>query len=294
MNAKSKPMDLSPHLFERSAPQLAKLVGLGDLAAAPVWPLHEGRTGPVRPTEVVVQADTVDSAALSRAGVVEFGGKRTRASEEFRIVQDQILRLLATDTERPAGRDASIVMITSAAPGEGKSFVAANLAVSLARCSERDILLVDTDPKPESLSYALGLGTVPGLLDMPDAGDAPAPVKVYGTSIARLTVLPLGGGADRSALSATSRLPDRLTRLGSLFASCVIVLDAPPCLASSDASMLASLVDQVVMVIEAGSTQQSDIEAALDLVQSCSNIALLLNKVRSAAGSGFGSYGDYT
>jgi Mrp family chromosome partitioning ATPase len=298
VNTYSKPADRSPHIVERSAPQLARLAGLADLASSTRAPAelriaNEPPLGQRRRATVGLAPERVDEAALLRAGIVPLGQGRSRVYEEFRIVQDQVLRLLAAGGEA-TGQDGQMVMVTSAAPGEGKSFVSANLAASLARCSDRAVLLVDTDPKPASLSRALGLSGRPGLLDIAAGRDEQGPITVYSTSIEGLAVLPLGGEAThRSMLAATGLVPGLLRRLSRHFPTHVIVLDAPPCLASSDASMLASLVDQIVVVIEAGKTQQDELEAALDLIQCCRNIALLLNKIRSDTGSGFGSYGDY-
>ena len=70
----------------------------------------------------------------------------------------------------------------------------------------------------------------------------------------------------------------------------MIVLDAPPCLSSSVPHTLANIVGQVVFVVAAGSTQQDDIEAALDLVRACPRISLLLNKVPPWNAHSFGLY----
>ena len=296
MSTQNKPIDIVPHLFERSAPQLAKLVGLADLDPPQIAAAAEG-THPVPATldrlEIGRAAQRVDRTALRRAGVVDLEQGRSRVFEEFRIVQDQVVRLLSAESrDRPAA--ARLVLVTSAAPGEGKSFVSANLAASLATCGRRDVLLVDVDPKWNSLSHSLGLSEAPGLLD---AALSPGPaltIKVFDTATDRLSVLPVGGhSSERSVMSATGVAPNLLRRLCRALPGHIVVLDAPPCLASSDASMLATLADQVVMVVAATQTQQGDLEAALDLVQACPHIALLLNKIRSPSGSGFGRYGDY-
>jgi len=80
----------------------------------------------------------------------------------------------------------------------------------------------------------------------------------------------------------TQRLPDRF-----------IIIDTPPCMASSDAAALAPLVGQIVFVVEAHSTQQVEIEAALSMLSACPQISLLLNKSDTLASEHFGSYGYY-
>ena len=118
-----------------------------------------------------------------------------------------------------------------------------------------------------------------GLLDLAHSGlGAPAPI--IRTAVEHLDVLTLGSNAARSAeLLASARMAGLIEDLGRRYADRVIVLDAPPCLSSSVPHTLANIVGQVVFVVAAGSTQQDDIEAALDLVRACPRISLLLNKV---------------
>ena len=104
-------------------------------------------------------------------------------------------------------------------------------------------------------------------------------------------LLPLGlnrsataeGGVTRAVMGAIDRVRRRLPRH-------VIMLDTAPCLSTSDPSTLAPSVDMVVMVVEAGRTQRSELGAALELVRACPNITMVLNKVRLTHRHSFGSY----
>ena len=77
------------------------------------------------------------------------------------------------------------------------------------------------------------------------------------------------------------------------FADHYIIIDTPPCMASSDAAALAPLVGQIVFIVEAHHTQQVEIEACLSMLGACPRISLLLNKSDTMAGEHFGSYEDY-
>ncbi len=88
----------------------------------------------------------IDLSALERAGMIDWNQARSRISEEFRIVQRQVLRNASAPEIVEQGH-ANLIMLTSARPGEGKSFVALNLASGIARQRDHDVLLVDIDYK---------------------------------------------------------------------------------------------------------------------------------------------------
>ncbi len=220
--------------------------------------------------------------------------ERSRISEEFRIIQSQVMRAaFAPAANGPSS--ANLVMVTSARAGEGKSFAALNLALSIARQRDHDVLLIDTDAKDRSLGRSLGLVDEPGLLDLAldprlDPGDL-----IARTELEKLSVLPLGTRPEQSTEVFATRQLTRLIRdLGRRYADRVVILDAAPCLSSSDPSTLAPVVGQIVLVVEAERTQRAEVEAALDLVQVCPTISLLLNKVQVTTRHTFGAYAPTT
>ncbi len=235
-------------------------------------------------------APTIDTATLERAGMIDWSKGRSRVSEEFRIVQGQILR--AAFAAQGTGQGlANLVMVTSARPGEGKSFAAINLALSIARQRDHEVLLVDTDSKEQSVGRSLGLADMPGLLDLALDPRLNADDLIVTTGFEKLGVLPLGTRPEKSAELFATRQMTRLIRdLGRRYADRVVILDAAPCLSSSDPSTLAPAVGQIVLVVEAERTQRTEVEAALDLIQVCPAISLLLNKVQVTTSHTFGAY----
>jgi protein-tyrosine kinase len=234
----------------------------------------------------------IELAAMEAAGMIDLRQTRSRLSEELRLVQSQVLRVaFAPEPGQHGIGHGNLVMITSARPGEGKSFTSLNLAASIARQQDRDVLLVDVDSKAGSLGCLLGLQNRPGLLDLALQPDTNPAMYMVPTSLEKLHILPIGNPTERSGeLFATRQMTRVIRELGRRFADRVVILDAAPCLSSSDPSMLAPTVGQILLVVEAERTQRPEVEAALDLIQSCPSIMLLLNKVQQVQRHGFGAY----
>lgn len=235
---------------------------------------------------------TIDAVALERGGMVDWSRTRSRISEEFRLVQRQILRAAFGPGAEPGF--SNLLMVTSARPGEGKSFTAVNLAGSIARQGDHHVLLVDADSKRDSFCYALGLAEMRGLLDLvanPKLDPSPLIVK---TPIDRLSILPVGRERERSAeLFSTKEMTRLIQSLGRRYADRLLILDSPPCLSTSDPAVLAPVVGQILFVVEADRTQRDEVEASLDLIQACPNITLVLNKQQISSRYTFGAYSSY-
>jgi receptor protein-tyrosine kinase len=237
-------------------------------------------------------AQSVDAVSLERAGMVDWSRTRTRISEEFRLVQRQILRSAFGPGAEPGF--SNLLLVTSARPGEGKSFMATNLSGSIARQGDHHVLLVDADSKRDSICYSLGLAQARGLLDLAaNTKLDPAPLIVK-TPIERLSILPVGRERERSAeLFSTKEMTRLIQSLGRRYADRLLVLDAPPCLSTSDPAVLAQVVGQILFVVEADRTQRDEIEASLDLIQACPTITLVLNKQQISSRYTFGAYSSY-
>lgn len=235
---------------------------------------------------------TIDAVALERAGMVDWSRTRTRISEEFRLVQRQIIRSAFGPGAEPGF--SNLLLVTSARPGEGKSFMSTNLAGSIARQGDNHVLLVDADSKRDSICYSLGLAQSRGLLDLaanPKLDPAPLIVK---TPIERLSILPVGRERERSAeLFSTKEMTRLIQSLGRRYADRLLILDAPPCLSTSDPAVLAQVVGQILFVVEADRTQRDEIEASLDLIQACPSITMVLNKQQISSRYTFGAYSSY-
>ena len=147
--------------------------------------------------EFVQGPQAIDLIALERAGMVDWSRTRSRVSEEFRLAQRQLLTTAFSGANAQSGFS-NLVMVTSARPGEGKSFMALNLAGSIARQGDHSVLLVDANSKRNSFCYPLGLANSPGLLDLAANPRLDAAQCIVKTPIDRLSILPVGRERERS------------------------------------------------------------------------------------------------
>jgi Mrp family chromosome partitioning ATPase len=237
----------------------------------------------------------VDREHLREQGLILPEGNVTALLEEFRIVKRQLL-LQSAELRRQGGGDAAQrILVCSPHPGEGKTYCATNLALSIAAEKDIEVVLVDADFAKPSILSTLGIEGGPGLMDALVDMDADVADFVVGTDIPGLWVLPAGEGstADTEYLGAsgTRRVLDRLTE-GAPHR--IVIFDTPPALAASPAAELAKYVGQAVMVVRADETGQGALDDAVQLLSACPNIQLLLNGASfSPSGRKFGAYYGY-
>ena len=210
-------------------------------------------------------------------------------AEEFRIVKRQLLLAAVGD---PANR---MILVCSPQPGDGKTFCAVNLALSLASERDVEVLLVDADFAKPSILSTLGLAGGPGLMDA--LADPAIDVErlIIRTDVPKLSVLPAGTHShDDTEHLASVRTAFVLKGLVERHPSRIVIFDSAPALAASPASVLALHTGQALMVVRADKTGESQLREALSLLGGCANIQLLLNGVsHSPGGRRFGSYYGY-
>ncbi|GAB4541679.1 MAG: CpsD/CapB family tyrosine-protein kinase [Anaerolineae bacterium] len=154
------------------------------------------------------------------------------------------------------------LLVTSSGPGEGKSTALANLAVAMSD-GDQAVILVDADLRRPSQHELFGLPNEQGLSDMfrDEAAFNEPPLKaIPNTTLKVLTSGPLP--PIPSQLLAARKMDDVIARLAEQ--ADVILFDAPPVVAVTDASLLASKVDGVLLVVKAGSTRRDHVRAAKD------------------------------
>jgi polysaccharide biosynthesis transport protein len=168
---------------------------------------------------------------------------------------------------RPAGPSSSaqLILVTSTLPGEGKSLTSANLALTLAACEER-VLLVETDLRRPTLSQLLEIRPQPGLCEVV-AATATVDQAMHRVPGTRLSVLAAGGLGHRNPADvlASGILRDLLSNARSSFDR--IVLDAPPAAAVADALVLAPLADAVLIVARCGKVRAKDLVDTVERLQ---------------------------
>lgn len=237
----------------------------------------------------------IDRAALREGGMLVPGGQITAMAEEFRMVKRQLLltarAVAAKDGARAADR-ARMILVCSARPDEGKTFCAINLALSMAAEKDMEILLVDADfAKPDVLGR-LGLPEGPGLLDALAGTVADVEDCIVDTDVSQLSVLPAGTRTNNDTeLLASDRARAILDGLAKANPRRIVIFDSPPALAASPAAVLAAQAGQVMLVVRADRTSESDLREAVSILDGCEHIQLLLNSVSfQPGGRRFGNY----
>jgi protein-tyrosine kinase len=225
---------------------------------------------------------TLDLHALESSGHLVPSQQRTPLAEEFRRVKRPLLTV-ARDPG-PDSRRQTLIMITSTLSGEGKTFCAINLAMSMAAEIDRSVLLVDADVVQPNLLRRLGVPPMPGLLDLLADSTLELSRVVAGTNVPKLSILSAGTpNAMSTELLASEAMERLLVSLAEEQPDRVVIFDAPPLLLTSEAQVLAARVGQVVMVVEAGRTPRHALAQAFAQLEACPVVMPLLNKAQHSA-----------
>jgi len=246
---------------------------------------------PVEPVRATGRRSaTIDREALAKAGMIVPGSQITPLAEEFRLAKRQLLLTARAVSGRDADR-ARMVLVCSAQQDEGKTFCAINLALSMAAEKDVEILLVDADFAKPDVMARLGLPEGPGLLDAL-AGTVNVEDCIIDTDVPQLCVLPAGTkSVSDTEMLASDRARQILDGLAAANPRRIVIFDSPPALAASPAAVLALHVGQVMLVVRADKTSESDLREATAMLDGCEHIQLLLNAVSfRPGGRRFGNY----
>lgn len=270
---------------EPVAAPVAALAGLPGERARTATP--SGREPVERSQQVELDLDR-----LQKLGFLVPSMTRSLIASEFREIKHPILKAARDIASNPSTRR-NVVMVTSALQGEGKSFCAINLAMSIAMEVDSSVLLVDADVLRPAVLNQLGLQPARGLMDVLTTPDIRLASVMLKTNVPKLTLLPSGTKEEKSTELLGSAAMDRLLDdLASRYPDRIIVVDTPPLLLTTESRVLASRGGQVLMVVEEGRTQQSEVARAFAAIEACPVVYAMLNKCRAVPGrAGYGYYG---
>ncbi len=219
---------------------------------------------------------------MARQGLLTPGTLGSPLARELGAAKRRLVRQL--DLFRRPDAAGAIVLVTSAEPGEGKSFVAANLALSLALEEQLPVALVDADLHSPSLARLLDLPPRRGLGDR-----LAAPALALDQILHRADGLPLSviDAGDRSAsparLFGAPPMASLLAELARRHAGGLVILDGPPVLATNEAPVLAQQAALVILVVGGSQATEETVASALELLDGGDRVALLLNRSRTAS-----------
>ena len=214
-------------------------------------------------------------------------------SDEYRRIKRPLLANAFGKTASLVDRG-NLILVTSSVPGEGKTHTAVNLALSIAQERDHTVLLVDCDVSKQGASRMLGLANRPGLVELLENGSFTLGDALLHTDVPDLGVLCAGKQHEYvTELLASQRMSSLVDEMVSRYDDRVIIFDGPPLLSTPQTQVLATLVGQVVMVVESGKTPQAVVEEAMELIPDDKAIGLVLNKSEGRRGHYYGYYGGY-
>jgi exopolysaccharide/PEP-CTERM locus tyrosine autokinase len=276
-------------LIEQAAHRLEQLRNAGiDVPQRPTSPVPAALPAAVaEPPPRQSRLVELNFEELTAHGIVTPQGPRTATADQFRVIKRP---LIANAMGRGAAplKHGNLIMVTSALPGEGKSFTSINLAMSIAAELDNTVMLVDADVARPSVLRMLGLPSGPGLLDVLER-HCSVPDVLLRTNVDKLSVLPSGTPHPRATeLLASDAMRDLLDDMATRYPDRIIIFDSPPLLLTTESRVLATNMGQIAMVVHAGRTLQADVQHALSTIENCPVKMLVLNKMR---GTGAGAYG---
>ncbi len=235
----------------------------------------------------------VDPEMLRTAGLLPPLHREKQLRFEFRQIKRRLLDA-ALGRGLPALDNGRVIAVTSSLPGEGKSFVSMNLAVSVAREQQTRVLLIDADCQKRNISEAMGIADRRGLIDAIRGDDGHELASlILPTSIEGLMVVPSGSQTESyTEILASQALAVQVRELVESDPELIVIIDTSPLLVTTEASAAIAAAGQVVFVIRAEHTEQRSVDDALRLIGERAGVSMLLNQGSPALGE-HDYYSDY-
>lgn len=191
-----------------------------------------------------------------------------------------------------SGQPPRSIMVTSALPGEGKSFVSANLAVSIAQNIDEHVLLMDCDVRRPCIHSRFGYGDVQGLSDYL-TGKASFSSLLLKPKLNKLSIFPAGIPPHNPAeLLSSQRMANLLKEVKNRYSDRYVIIDSPPPHLTAETSVIAKQVDAVLLVIKYGSTKRELVEDLVNKIGKDKICGVIINWSNMSSSKYYG-YGKY-
>ncbi|MGV0951659.1 MAG: XrtA-associated tyrosine autokinase, partial [Azonexus sp.] len=243
-------------------------------------PRQTSSPDPITPLPVGKAANRVnlDFEAMAASGLLVPSQSRNVLANEFRVIKRPLIANAMGKGATPV-TNGNLVMITSALPGEGKSFTAINLAISIAMELDNTVMLVDADVARPSVLNMLGLPPTEGLLDVVKENSLDISRVLLRTNIEKLSILPSGTPHPRATeLLASDAMIRLLDDMAKRYPDRIIIFDSPPLLLTTEARALATHMGQIVVVVQSDETTQAAVKEAVATINACPLKMMVLNK----------------
>lgn len=245
-------------------------------------------TSPPTTAQPKTKRVALDLDAMAVSGLLVPNQSRNLLANEFRVIKRPLIANAMGKGSTPI-TNGNLIMVTSALPGEGKSFTAVNLAISIAMELDNTVMLVDADVARPSILNMVGLPPAEGLLDVVKKNSLDISRVLLHTNIEKLSILPSGTPHPRATeLLASDAMIRLLDDMAKRYPDRIIVFDSPPLLLTTESRALASHMGQIVVVVQSGETTQAAVMEALSTIESCPLKMLVLNKATQSASDRYG------
>jgi protein-tyrosine kinase len=189
-------------------------------------------------------------------------------SEPDSIIAESFRFLRSRVTRPAAGNPPRTILITSALQGEGKTFVACNLAASISQGVDEHVLLIDADLRDPSVHKVFGIPSSKQGLSTFLAKQASISSLLKKTNIDKLTVLPAGNSTETPAeLLSSARMKALIGEVRDRYPDRFVIIDGPPLQLTAETAVLANEVDAIILVVRHGKTPRDAAKSALEKIQ---------------------------
>jgi exopolysaccharide/PEP-CTERM locus tyrosine autokinase len=238
---------------------------------------------------------TLDTASMRANGYLPEECKDRQFADYYRRIKRPLIdRALSEVTD---GTDPRVIMVTSALPGDGKTFTTVNLALSMAMERDFSVLLIDCDVAKRHVSDIVGMKHESGLLEALVDDSVDVESLVVQTNLRGLAILPAGRPAEATAeLLSSNRMRQIIAQLFERNPRRILLLDSPPLLITNEGRALLKMAGQIALVVRAGRTSRYAVQEALALFDPEHSGGLILNQVTHSGSEqlyGYDSYGIY-
>jgi protein-tyrosine kinase len=234
----------------------------------------------------------IDINALRTGGYLPEASKERQFTDQYRRIKRPLIEKALSGDDR--GGEPRVIIVTSAVPGDGKTFTSINLAFSMALERDISILLLDSDVAKHHITDIFGLRQRKGLLDALTDESLDPETLVVPTSSRGFSILPAGMQVDGTAeLVSSNRMRQIVSTLCARNPRRILLLDSPPLLITNEGRSLVKLAGQVVLVVRAGETPRHAVQAAIGMVDEKQAGGVILNEVKVGFTEGYYGYGAY-
>jgi capsular exopolysaccharide synthesis family protein len=189
----------------------------------------------------------------------------------------EAFRKLKTQIFLHPGNPPRSILVTSAAPQEGKTLVAVNLAVAISKEIHSHAILVDADLRRPSIHLA-NSQSAKGLSNYLSDG-VPMSEILINSAIEKLRIIQAGSSTRKSSELIRSRKMGELLQSLKEFDNTYVVVDSPPIMATADPTLLSTMVDGIILVIRAGYTSRESIQTAIKSIDRQKIIGVIFNQM---------------